>query len=268
MRVAIVLLLAILAGTQARKIPPTGNLFSRFEPHIRQASDQQDATKLCAIREELEKDKINSEKARLIEFLDNTASTKFAFDPSACPKEINMDTFEKTNEPSQKFGESLQETKQNSGIDVNSTSLLKGFGQDGKTNEDLSPTDIQALLEPFSDVLDLESSRVTEEEKEDNSFDQVGMYDSISNTESFVGCDGCQEWTNDTMFAPSMNDKEQTSSEIYKLAATVIGIIFIIVILLVILCFGIKSCCGGYVRSENVPHFQDQTRSEYTSTYF
>jgi hypothetical protein len=268
MRVAIVLLLAILAGTQARKIPPTGNLFSRFEPHIRQASDQQDATKLCAIREELEKDKINSEKARLIEFLDNTASTKFAFDPSACPKEINMDTFEKTNEPSQKFGESLQETKQNSGIDVNSTSLLKGFGQDGKTNEDLSPTDIQALLEPFSDVLDLESSRVTEEEKEDNSFDQVGMYDSISNTESFVGCDGCQEWTNDTMFAPSMNDKEQTSSEIYKLAATVIGIIFIIVILLVILCFGIKSCCGGYVRSENLPQFQDQTRPEYTSTYF
>jgi hypothetical protein len=240
MRVAIVLLLAILAGTQARKIPPTGNLFSRFEPHIRQASDQQDATKLCAIREELEKDKINSEKARLIEFLDNTASTKFAFDPSACPKEIDMDTFKKTKEPSQKFGESLQETKQNSGIDVNSTSLLKGFGQDGKTNEDLSPTDIQALLEPFSDVLDLESSRVTKEEKEDNSFDQVGMSDSISNTELFVECDGCQKEANDAalpMFTPLMDDTDEASSDIYKLAATVIGIIFIIVILLVILCF-------------------------------
>ena len=266
MKVALILLLAILAGTQAKKNPATGNLFSRFEPHIRHASDQHDATKLCAIREELEKEEFDSEKTRLIEFLDNTASSKFAFDPSACSKELDLDnTFEKTGESSEKFGQRPQEAKQNSSIDLNGIRFLKEFEMNdfGQTNEDLSTSpslsdklDIQAILEPIATVL-IESDRVTEDEKDD-AVDRVGMDDSISNTDQFE-CAGCEkDCEKDNIVEITRRDnKEQTSAEMNKLVTKVVGIVFAIIVLIIILCFLIASCHRRR-RSETLPQFHDQ----------
>ena len=269
MKVAIVLLLAIFAGTQAKNIPPTGDLFSRFEPHIRSAADQQDATKLCAIREELERGDVNSNKVQVIEFLDKTASSKFPFDATACSKEIDMDSLEKTEESTEKFEPSSPETEQNSRSDTNAVSFLKefemgDFAQDGKTIKDLSTPpilsdslDVQSILEPITDVL---SSGVTEEENDD--LDKFGMDNSISNSDQFE-CPGCKKEMNNDMaeFTSTLDDKEQTSADTSKLIGMVVGLVFVAIVLLIIIGFLIYFCCFSNRRSETLPSYHDQTPS-------
>ena len=268
MKVAIVLLLAIFAGALAKNIPPTGDLFSRFEPHIRRASDQQDATKLCAIREELEKGETDSDKVRVIEFLDKMASLSFPFDASTCSKEINMEALEKTEESSEKFEQNFQETKQDLSPDVNAISFLKefemgDFGQDGKTVEDLSTgtiisqgLDVQSILEPIANVL---ASRITEEEEDD--VDKVGVDNSISSTDQFE-CPNCKKETKDMdVFTSTMDDTEQTTPEAYKLVGMAVGIFFAVIFILAIVAFLIKSCCDCYRRSQNLPNYQAQPYS-------
>ena len=220
MKTALILLCTIFVTVSARSVATLSDHGSNIA-HIKQLVEQKDVSKLCTIRQELEQNSAVPNSSDLMKLLDDMAALDLGFFPSDCTRTKDIEAFEVAKE-------NLVGLEEDKVVNTGGSKEWEKGAFVENNDQDMSKVQVsvQAVLksdkglDPQRPLVEVESSRVTEETDE---------------TGKALECNDCSSKSNQIPdFTATFKYSELTSTEFYTVISTTLGMALYIGIVIVL----------------------------------